>query len=163
VNELLFESEGLIARVAGDRSEIKILMDQHLWVCETDPVQLQAALINIVLNGRDAMPDGGIFTIETLNIVLADDAVAGCLPGCYVSVSVTDSGRGISGELQCRAFEPYFTTKSSGERTGLGLSMVYSFARQSGGAVTIEGDLGRGTTVTLYLPVSEQRRISAVE
>src|SRR5262249_51970032 len=136
--------------------EVRLLTGKRLWPCHVDPAQLQTALLNLVLNAHDAMPDGGTLTIETRNVVLAEGAVAGCMPGPYVIVSVTDTGNGMPPEVRDRAFEPFFTTKEVGKGTGLGLSMVYGFVRQSGGDVAIDSRPGAGTTVSLYLPRATQ-------
>ena len=115
------------------------------------------------LNGRDAMPDGGVLEIETRNVVLDEGAVAGCSPGSYVKVSVTDDGCGMPPEVRDRVFEPFFTTKEVGKGTGLGLSMVYGFVRQSGGHIAIESAPGAGTTVALYLPKATQKPDAGLE
>ncbi len=132
--------------------------DEPLWLCHIDPALLETALLNLTLNGRDAMPNGGVLTIETRNVNLDEGAVAGCLPGSYVEVSVTDAGCGMPPEVRDRAFEPFFTTKEVGKGTGLGLSMVYGFVRQSGGHIAIESAPGAGTTVALYLPKATQKQ-----
>jgi CheY-like chemotaxis protein len=134
-----------------------------LWLCHVDPPLLETALLNLALNGRDAMPDGGVLEIETRNVVLDEGAVAGCLPGSYVKVSVTDTGCGMPPEVRDRVFEPFFTTKEVGKGTGLGLSMVYGFVRQSGGDVAVESTPGVGTTVALYLPKATQKPDAGVE
>ena len=103
------------------------------------------------------MPNGGVLKIETRNLVLGEGAVAVCLPGSYVKVSVTDTGCGMPPEVRDRVFEPFFTTKEVGKGTGLGLSMVYGFVRQSGGHVAVESAPGAGTTVALYLPKATQK------
>jgi hypothetical protein len=125
-----------------------------LWTTFIDQNQFENALLNLCINARDAMPRGGRLTIETANMGLADRAARQRdLPaGQYVSVSVTDTGKGMSSKVISRAFDPFFTTKPAGEATGLGLSMVYGFARQSGGQVRIYSELELGTTVSLYLP-----------
>jgi signal transduction histidine kinase len=155
-NQLIREFHELICQAVGERCEVKLLTDERLWLCHVDPAQLQTALLNLALNGRDAMPDGGVLQIETRNVVLSDEEVASCLPGSYVSLAVRDTGCGMSPEVRERAFEPFFTTKEEGKGTGLGLSMVYGFVRQSGGHIAIESTLGAGTAVTLYLPRSAQ-------
>jgi CheY-like chemotaxis protein len=116
---------------------------------------LESALLNLVINGRDAMPSGGLLRIEARNTILDDGQISGLPPGPYVSLSVRDTGCGMSPGTLSRVFEPFFTTKESGKGTGLGLSMVYGFARQSGGHVAIQSAIGVGTTVTLYLPKAE--------
>ena len=162
-NQLIREFHGLICRAVGERCEVKLLTDERLWLCHVDPAQLQTALLNLALNGRDAMPVGGVLEIETRNVVLSEGEVAGCLPGSYVRLSVRDTGCGMSPDVRERAFEPFFTTKEVGKGTGLGLSMVYGFVHQSGGHVAIESTLGAGTAVILYLPRTEQMPDPEVE
>ena len=122
-----------------------------------DPAQLDSAIMNLVINARDAMPSGGNITLETRSVTLAADSPGfpdEVTPGRYVVISVTDRGTGIPAHLLARVFEPFFTTKSVGKGSGMGLSMVYGFARQSGGHVTIDSTEGQGTTVRLFLPVA---------
>ena len=118
------------------------------------PSQLENSLLNLCINARDAMPDGGRLTIETANMWLDERAAAEreLAPGQYISLSVTDTGAGMSAEVMARAFDPFFTTKPLGHGTGLGLSMVYGFVRQSGGQVRIHSELGHGTTMCAYFP-----------
>jgi signal transduction histidine kinase len=151
-NQLILEFQGLLRQAVGGGCEIKLLTDEQLWQCHVDPSLLETALLNLALNGRDAMPDGGVLKIATQNVVLNEHAAVGSLRGAYVKLCVTDTGLGMPPEVQERAFEPFFTTKEAGKGTGLGLSMVYGFVRQSGGHVTLESSLGVGTTVALYLP-----------
>jgi CheY-like chemotaxis protein len=123
-----------------------------------DANQLESALLNLAINARDAMPDGGLLTVATGSVMLdeeADAASLGLARGRYVTLSVSDTGVGMSPELLERAFEPFFTTKPLGQGTGLGLSMVYGFAKQSGGQVRIQSRPGAGTSVTLYLPATD--------
>jgi PAS domain S-box-containing protein len=155
-NQLISEFQGLIRQAVGEGCEVKLRADERLWRCHVDPSLLETALLNLALNARDAMPDGGVLEIETRKVVLDEGAVAGCLPGPYVRLSVTDTGCGMPPEVRDRAFEPFFTTKEVGKGTGLGLSMVYGFVRQSGGHIAIESEPGAGTTVALYLPKAEQ-------
>jgi CheY-like chemotaxis protein len=125
-----------------------------LWNCLCDPNQLENAILNLCINARDAMPNGGMLTVETANTWL-DDAAArerDMERGQYVAICVTDTGAGMSPEVASRAFDPFFTTKAAGQGTGLGLSMVYGFARQSDGQVRIYSEPGQGTTVKIYLP-----------
>ena len=120
-----------------------------------DPSHLSTALLNLALNARDAMPEGGKLVIETSNVVLDEDRAKAdpeAKPGSYVLVSVSDSGSGIAPAIRDKVFEPFFTTKQVGKGTGLGLSMVYGFAKQSGGHVTISSEEGHGTTIGVYLP-----------
>jgi signal transduction histidine kinase len=149
---LMRDFQRLIYRAVGEGCEVKLVADKHLWPCHVDPAQLQTALLNLTLNARDAMPNGGTLTIEVQNITLREDAIVGVASGSYIRISVRDTGCGMTREALDRAFEPFFTTKEVGRGTGLGLSMVYGFVHQSGGHVTIESAIGVGTTVTLYLP-----------
>jgi signal transduction histidine kinase len=162
-NQLIYEFQGLIRQAVGGGCEVKLRTDERLWLCHVDPSLLETALLNLALNGRDAMPDGGVLEIETRNEVLDEQNVAGFLPGSYVRLSVTDTGAGMPPEIRDRAFEPFFTTKEVGKGTGLGLSMVYGFVRQSGGYVTVESKAGVGTTVALYLPKATQQSDAEVE
>jgi len=153
-NPLVVSMEDLLRRTLSERIRLDLRLAGGLWTTLCDPNQLENAILNLCLNARDAMPDGGALTIETGNVLTAP-AVAKALdvePGEYVCISVTDSGTGMSTDTAARAFEPFFTTKPLGEGTGLGLSMIYGFARQSGGQAEIVSELDRGTTVRLYLP-----------
>ena len=154
LNGLTAEMEDLIHRTVGPEIQVEVAGAGGLWTTFIDQNQFENALLNLCINARDAMPRGGRLTIETANTGLDDCAARQRdLPaGQYVSVSVTDTGKGMSSEVISRAFDPFFTTKPVGEGTGLGLSMVYGFARQSGGQVRIYSELELGTTVTLYLP-----------
>jgi signal transduction histidine kinase len=162
-NQLISEFQGLIRQAVGGGCEVKLRTDERLWLCHVDPPLLETALLNLVLNARDAMPDGGVLEIETRNIVLDEGAVAGHLPGSYVRMSVIDTGCGMPPEVRDQIFEPFFTTKEIGKGTGLGLSMVYGFVRQSGGHVAVESAPGAGTTVALYLPKATQKPDVEVE
>jgi PAS domain S-box-containing protein len=155
-NELISEFQGLIRQAVGGACEVKLVTDEPLWLCHVDSALLETALLNLALNARDAMPDGGVLKIETRNLVIDEGAVAGCLPGSYVMVSVTDTGCGMPPEVRDRVFEPFFTTKEVGKGTGLGLSMVYGFVRQSGGYIAVDSAPDSGTTVALYLPKATQ-------
>jgi signal transduction histidine kinase/CheY-like chemotaxis protein len=156
-NELISEFQGLIRQAVGGGCELKLWSDERLWLCHVDPPLLETALLNLALNARDAMPDGGVLEIETRNIMVDEGAVAGCSPGSYVRLSVADTGCGMPPEVRDRVFEPFFTTKEVGKGTGLGLSMVYGFVRQSGGHIAIESAPGVGTTIALYLPKATQQ------
>jgi signal transduction histidine kinase len=162
-NELISEFQGLIRQAVGGACEVKLLTDGPLWLCHVDPLLLETALLNLALNARDAMPNGGVLKIGTRNIVLDEEAATGCLPGSYIKVSVTDTGCGMPPEVRDRVFEPFFTTKGVGKGTGLGLSMVYGFVRQSGGHIAVESAPDAGTTVALYLPKATQRPDAEVE
>jgi PAS domain S-box-containing protein len=155
VNQLVVGMSELLHRTLGEPLDIEVVNGAGLWRAEVDPNQLEAAIINLAVNARDAMPEGGRLTIETSNAYL-DQAYAAAqaevIPGQYVVISVSDTGRGMEAETMLRAFEPFFTTKPVGKGTGLGLSQVYGFVKQSGGHVKIYSEVGQGTTVKIYLP-----------
>jgi PAS domain S-box-containing protein len=154
VNQLVVSLEDLLRRTIGETIDLRIVASDDLWSTLCDPNQLESALLNLAINARDAMPDGGSLTIGTSNSRL-DSVTAetpALSPGDYVCITVADSGVGMSAEVAARAFDPFFTTKPIGQGTGLGLSMIYGFARQSNGHVTIESKIGRGTSIRLYLP-----------
>ena len=154
-HQLLLGMDGLLRRTLPEHIELQLVRAAGLWPLLADPVQLESALLNLVLNARDAMPEGGKITLETANAWIDQDYAerhAEVLPGQYTMLSVSDTGAGMSAQTLARAFEPFFTTKPVGQGTGLGLSMVYGFARQSCGHVKIYSELGQGTTVRLYLP-----------
>ena len=154
VNRLVAGMQELIQRAVGPGVQIEVVSAADLWRVLVDPPQLENALLNLCINARDAMPNGGRVTIETANKWLEGSAARRYdMPeGQYLSLCVTDTGIGMTPEVIARAFEPFFTTKPIGEGTGLGLSMIYGFARQSGGQVRIHSEVGRGTTVCIYLP-----------
>jgi signal transduction histidine kinase len=132
---------------------VAVAISDDLWPVEADPAQLDLAMLNIGINARDAMPDGGVLAIDARNICLAPgEDRRNNLVGDFVALTLSDTGAGIEPEAQARVFEPFFTTKGVGKGSGLGLSQVYGFAKQSGGGVDIHSELGRGTAVTLYLP-----------
>ncbi|CAM2156840.1 two-component system, cell cycle sensor histidine kinase and response regulator CckA [Pararobbsia alpina] len=147
--------DDMLRRALGDGVEIETIVSGGLWNTLVDPFQVENALLNLAINARDAMQGHGRLTIEAGNAVL-DDAYASinpeAAPGQYVMMAVTDTGSGIAADLVERVFEPFFTTKPEGQGTGLGLSMVYGFVRQSGGHVKLYSEVGHGTTVRLYLP-----------
>lgn len=154
-NQLVASMEDLVRRTMGERIELELVLAGGLWLTKCDPNQLESAILNLVINARDAMPDGGKLTVETCNAHL-DSAYAARIrdvsPGQYVCVCVTDTGVGMSREVMERVFDPFFTTKPIGQGTGLGLSMIYGFARQSEGYAKIYSEEGNGTTFKLYLP-----------
>ena len=154
INRLIIDIEDLIRRTVGPAVNLEVVGAGGLWPAIIDPNQLENALLNLCINARDAMPEGGRLTIETANKWLDDRAAKerDLPPGQYVSVSVTDTGTGMTPEVIAHAFEPFFTTKDIGQGTGLGLAMVFGFARQSGGQVRIYSELGKGTTMCIYLP-----------
>ena len=154
VNRLIAGMEELIRRTIGPPIMLQVVGAAGLWTTLCDPNQLENALLNLCINARDAMPAGGRLTIETANANLDDDAarLRATPPGQYIALSVTDTGTGMTPDIVARVFDPFFTTKPLGQGTGLGLSMVYGFAKQSGGEAKIYSEPGQGTTVKLYLP-----------
>jgi PAS domain S-box-containing protein len=158
INSLLPGIEMLVSRAVGSEIGVRFNMAEGLWHCRVDPNQLESAILNLAINARDAMPKGGSVTIATGNGVLDQESASGLgeiAPGRYVTVTLTDTGVGMSTDVLSRVFEPFFTTKEVGKGSGLGLSQVYGFARQSGGHVAIQSEVGKGTTVSLYLPWAE--------
>ncbi len=155
VDRVLADMQDMLSRTLGETIRVAVEPMVDLWTAEADPGQLENALLNLALNARDAMPSGGTITLSAANVRI-DEAEAArheeASPGDYVRLDVADSGCGMSEEDIAHAFEPFFTTKDVGEGTGLGLSMVYGFAQQSGGFAEIESEVGLGTTVHLYLP-----------
>ena len=154
VNQLVVSLEDLLRRTIGETIDLAIVSSEGLWCTLCDPNQLESALLNLAINARDAMPDGGKLVIATSNVRLDNVAAnpSALAPGDYICVGVTDTGAGMSAEVAARAFDPFFTTKPIGQGTGLGLSMIYGFARQSNGHATIDSKLDQGTSVKLYLP-----------
>jgi PAS domain S-box-containing protein len=155
-NRLVADMEDLLRRTLGPGIALEIVLAGGLWPTLCDPNQLESAILNLAINARDAMPAGGRLTIETANAYL-DDAYARSQggevrPGQYVMISVTDTGTGMAPQVVARVFDPFFTTKPIGEGTGLGLSMLYGFVKQSEGHVRVYSELGQGTTFRLYLP-----------
>jgi signal transduction histidine kinase/CheY-like chemotaxis protein len=159
INRLVADMEDLVRRTVGPAIEIEVVGAGGLWLTFVDSNQLENALLNLCINARDAMPHGGRITIETANKWLDDRAARehDLKPGQFVTLSVTDTGTGMTPDVIERAFDPFFTTKPLGQGTGLGLSMIYGFIRQSGGQVRIYSEVGRGTTVCVYL-VRDQRK-----
>lgn len=158
LNEIVLETDHLLRRTLGEQIELETSPEREIWLTMVDPAQLQAALINLAVNARDSMRQGGKLTIETGNVVLDEDYAlqnADAKPGAYVLLAVSDTGSGIPAAILDRVFEPFFTTKETGKGTGLGLSMVYGFIKQSNGHVKIYSEVGHGTTVKLYLPRGE--------
>ncbi|WP_291174526.1 CHASE3 domain-containing protein [Hyphomicrobium sp.] len=145
----------LISRAIGEAINVETILGGGLWMTHADPVQLESALLNLCVNARDAMPEGGRLTVETANCHL-DDRYSRLHPGVpagqYVLIAVTDTGTGMTPEVLAKAFDPFFTTKDQSKGTGLGLSQVYGFVKQSGGHVKVYSELGEGTTVKIYLP-----------
>ena len=159
VNALLGDMAPLMQRTLGEHIEIKLVRGENLWPATIDRGQLESAVLNLAVNARDAMPDGGRLAIETANAELDEGYAAvnpDVRPGQYVMVAVSDTGAGMSADVLARAFEPFFTTKDVGKGTGLGLSMVYGFVKQSEGHARIYSEVGVGTVVRLYLPRSKE-------
>jgi anti-sigma regulatory factor (Ser/Thr protein kinase) len=154
VNRLIAGMEDLVRRTVGPGIKLGVVGAGGLGVAEIDPSQLENAVLNLCINARDAMPDAGRITIETANKWLDQRAAREreLPPGQYISLCVTDSGTGMTPAVIAQAFDPFFTTKPIGQGTGLGLSMIHGFVRQSGGQVRIYSELGQGTTVCLYFP-----------
>lgn len=154
VNKLTSGMSELLARTLGETIHVETVLSAGLWNAKADPGQLENVILNLAVNARDAMPEGGNLTIETSN-AFVDEVYAAdnqLVEGQYVLIAVTDSGHGMPAEVMAKVFDPFFTTKPVGKGTGLGMSQVYGFAKQSGGHVKIYSEVGHGTTVKLYLP-----------
>jgi len=163
VNERIESMQELIQRTVGPGIRVHLSLSQDVWNTLCDPHQLETALLNLAINARDAMPKGGQLIFATANTVLGNEEAhaAGLPPGHYVAIRVSDSGTGMSPDVIQRAFDPFFTTKPIGQGTGLGLSMVYGFVKQSEGGIRIDSEIGAGTTVQIYLPMTMEE--AAVE
>lgn len=158
VNESIRNIHTMIQRTIADSITIDLKLGDFGALAHIDEGQLQTAILNLVINARDAMPQGGRLSIETDTIAMSEKSLGeidGISPGDYISISVTDTGLGMPDDVKARVFEPFFTTKELGKGTGLGLAMVYGFIKQSGGHVSIYSELDKGTTIRLYLPISE--------
>jgi PAS domain S-box-containing protein len=162
--KVIAKMSDLLRQTLGESIDVETVFDSGLWLCEADISQFENALLNLCINARDAMPEGGKLTIEAGNARVTDEYAAAQFdvrPGQYVFVSVTDTGEGIPSEIRDHLFEPFFTTKSAGKGTGLGLSMVYGFVKQSGGNVTVYSEMGEGSTFKIYLPRSNREALEA--
>jgi CheY-like chemotaxis protein len=151
---------GLLQRSLGEGVNVRVKPGKNLRLASVDPGQVDDAIVNLAINARDAMPDGGTVTIETRNVTLDEEYAAQHVevtPGEYVMLAVSDTGTGMPPEVIARAFEPFFTTKEEGQGTGLGLSQVFGWIKQSGGHIKIYSEIGHGTTIKLFLPRSEIR------
>ncbi|HVM99009.1 MAG TPA: CHASE3 domain-containing protein [Caulobacteraceae bacterium] len=159
LSRLVSDMADLLRRTLGEAIEVETVVAGGLWNTIADPAQVESAILNLALNARDAMPNGGRLTVEITNAAL-DETYArtarDVTPGQYVMIAVTDTGEGMTDEVRARVFEPFFTTKSDGKGTGLGLSMVYGFVKQSNGHIQIYSEVAHGTTVKIYLPRSRQ-------
>ncbi len=158
LNEVLWRMAELLARTVGSAVRVETELATELWPVDADATQLELAVINLAINSRDAMPEGGVLRLRTFKTTMPDRAPGAA--GELVGLEISDTGTGMPAEILARAFEPFFTSKEPGKGTGLGLSMVYGFARQSGGSVTISSEVGRGTTVTLMLPRGRESGVS---
>ena len=155
LNDVLEESRPILARTLGEEIDLDFVLDPELGLAEVDPNQLAQVIMNLAINGRDAMPDGGRLSLRTANVELGEDITwmnTDWIPGPHVMVTVSDTGVGMDEETLSHVFEPFFTTKGPGEGTGLGLSTVYGIVRQSGGYVFAESELGKGTVFRIYFP-----------
>lgn len=158
INKVIVGMRDMLTRTIGPHIQIETELEGEMWPALADPTQLEVMLLNLAINSRDAMPHGGRICIETHNIDSIPQSLTTELgPGEYVCISVSDDGPGMPPEVLAHAFEPFFTTKSHGKGTGLGLAQLYGFAKQSGGAARIESEIGKGTTVSIYLPRTHER------
>jgi signal transduction histidine kinase/CheY-like chemotaxis protein len=160
LNGIVTNMGELLLRTIGARVRIETILEKSLWQATADASQIESVILNLALNARDAMPDGGRLTITTSNVPREDTASPRELEGDYIRVSVSDTGTGMTDEVLTKAFEPFFTTKPVGSGTGLGLSQVYGIAKQSGGTVSIATQIGEGTTVSVYLPRTSELPIA---
>ena len=161
LNDLILDMDKMLRRLIGEDIELVVLPAPDLGLVRVDPAQIEQALVNLVVNARDAMSAGGILTIETTNVVLGEDWAVestGMVPGSFVTLSVRDTGVGMTEEVKAHLFEPFFTTKEVGHGTGLGLATVYGIVRQNQGFVSVSSELGRGTTVQILLPRGSRGR-----
>jgi len=166
VNKFINGSVDFLQRALGEMIEIEAVGGAGIWTIEADPNHLESALVNLAINARDAMPKGGKLTIEAANVFADEDYVRvnpEVSQGQYVAICVTDTGSGMSTDVAMRAFEPFFTTKEAGHGTGLGLSQVYGFVKQSGGHVKIYSEVDHGTTIKMYFPKHVQRGVQEEE
>ena len=158
LNSLVGGMDQFLRQTLGEQIELELVRSGGLWTCQADPSQVENAILNLAINARDAMPDGGKLTIETANAHLDDEYAASqaeITPGQYTMLSVTDTGLGMTEEVKAAIFEPFFSTKEVGRGSGLGLSMVFGFVKQSRGHLTVYSELGEGTTFRIYLPRSK--------
>ena len=166
VNAIIENTIKLLRPTLGEQIDVTTKLDSEVWHALVDPNQLSTALINLAVNARDAMPNGGPLRLESANVTLdrndSGDQGAMC-QGPYIMISVSDNGAGISAAIRDRVFEPFFTTKEIGKGTGLGLSMVYGFVKQSGGHITVESEVSRGTRFKIFLPRASEELVWRAE
>jgi PAS domain S-box-containing protein len=163
ISERLESLRTLIESSVGSSVRLVTQVPDDVWPVLVDPNELELALVNVVINARDAMPKGGVITLTAGNVVLPDGEPTGNLRGDYVTISLTDTGTGIAPDIVGKIFDPFFTTKEQGKGTGLGLSQVHGFAHQSGGTIRVSSKLGNGTTVTIYLPHCAESKAAVAE
>jgi CheY-like chemotaxis protein len=159
LNDVLLEIDRMLRRLIGEDIELVTIPAENLGRIKIDPGQLEQVIVNLSVNARDAMPEGGKLTFETANVTFDEVSVSrrrGIQPGDYVMLAVSDTGQGMSEEVLEHIFEPFFTTKDSGQGTGLGLATCYGIIKQNGGSIQISSEPGRGTTIKLYLPRTEE-------
>jgi signal transduction histidine kinase len=159
LNGLIKEFEPILLRTLGTKIDCEVKLAAGILRCRVDPAHFQSAVLNLVINARDAMPDGGVLTIATGHGTLGPADLEGnteATPGPFVWVSVRDTGTGMTQDIMVRVYEPFFTTKEPGKGSGLGLSQIYGFARQSGGHIQLVSAPGQGTEATLWLPVATE-------
>src|SRR5438876_9038585 len=160
LNTLVWNTDSILRRLISEDVEMATITAKHIGAIKADPSQMEQVILNLVINARDAMPNGGKLTLETANVEL-DESFAqthlATLPGSYVMLAVSDTGTGMDEETQAHIFEPFFTTKELGKGTGLGLSMVYGIVKQSGGYIWVDSTPGEGSSFKVFLPRTNER------
>ncbi|HXG55825.1 MAG TPA: ATP-binding protein [Vicinamibacterales bacterium] len=154
LNAVIWSLESLLARLVGEDFQVRIDLQPDLYTVLADPGQIEQVLMNLAVNARDAMPDGGTLSISTANVTIdaEHNSRPGLQPGEYATLEVTDEGTGMTERVCAQIFEPFFTTKEQGKGTGLGLATVYGIVKQSGGGIYVDSREGQGTTFVIYLP-----------